>query len=369
MRNLSLFLVSLFATFSIFAGVNLKNGNFYISYTDIIVPGGGNKLEITRTYNSKSTKMGWFGIGWGSEFETRLVPAPDGSVVIHENGSGAETRFTPKGAVNAEASAGKIISKIKEKTGMTDDVANKLKNKLLGDAELRRLYAQKFSVTANVATGTTLYSTDRGLQRVKKVNDGFRRYYNDGKIEYFNNIGIMIKIVDRNGYTVNLNYNGKELKSIKDSQAKQLFFEWYSDRKMKGVWSSGEKKASYKYRGKDLVESQDVGGNVYAFEYDSNHNLISVGYQDKSKMQVKYTQKTQFVKEIVNRNGDSTKYEYGADPSKPDMHYWTLVTKKGISGKPVTNRYEYEIKARNDGSQYTYRIYTIINNIKNRNYL
>ena len=47
------------------AGVNLKNGNFYISYTDIVVPGGGKKLEITRTYNSKSTEVGWFGFGWG----------------------------------------------------------------------------------------------------------------------------------------------------------------------------------------------------------------------------------------------------------------------------------------------------------------
>ena len=33
---------------SAWGGVNLKNGNFYISYTDIVVPGGGKKLEITR---------------------------------------------------------------------------------------------------------------------------------------------------------------------------------------------------------------------------------------------------------------------------------------------------------------------------------
>jgi hypothetical protein len=55
------------------AGVNLKNGNFYVSYTDIVVPGGGKKLEITRTYNSKATEVGWFGFGWGSLYETKLV--------------------------------------------------------------------------------------------------------------------------------------------------------------------------------------------------------------------------------------------------------------------------------------------------------
>ena len=57
---------------SLSAGVNLKNGNFYISYTDIIVPGGGHDLEVVRTYNSRATGTGWFGFGWGSDFETHL---------------------------------------------------------------------------------------------------------------------------------------------------------------------------------------------------------------------------------------------------------------------------------------------------------
>ena len=48
-----------------FGGVNLKNGNFYITYTDIVVPGGDHDLAITRTYNSKSNDNGWFGFGWG----------------------------------------------------------------------------------------------------------------------------------------------------------------------------------------------------------------------------------------------------------------------------------------------------------------
>ena len=59
-----LFLLILVPTFS-FAGVNLKNGNFYINYTDIIAPGGGHDIEIIRTYNSKATEVGWFGFGWG----------------------------------------------------------------------------------------------------------------------------------------------------------------------------------------------------------------------------------------------------------------------------------------------------------------
>ena len=54
-KAMVLTLIAMLMTVMVHAGVNLKNGNFYISYTDIVVPGGGKKLEITRTYNSKST--------------------------------------------------------------------------------------------------------------------------------------------------------------------------------------------------------------------------------------------------------------------------------------------------------------------------
>ncbi len=51
-RQLSVIFLSLVTSVT-YAGVNLKNGNFYISYTDIVVPGTGKTLDMTRTYNSK----------------------------------------------------------------------------------------------------------------------------------------------------------------------------------------------------------------------------------------------------------------------------------------------------------------------------
>jgi hypothetical protein len=183
-RKILLMLMILFPL-SVFAGVNLKNGNFYISYTDIVVPGGGDRLEVTRTYNSKSIKKGWFGYGWGSDYETFLVVAADGSVIVHENGTGAETRFVPKTAVNAEAAAAKIVEAMAKKTGLAGDQAEKLKEKLKNDAELRQSYGMKFGVEGQIAKGTILYSNDRGLQQMHRTEEGFERRYNDGKVEYF----------------------------------------------------------------------------------------------------------------------------------------------------------------------------------------
>jgi len=359
----SLFLIALMMI-PAYAGVNLKNGNFYISYTDIVVPGGGKKLEITRTYNSKSTEVGWFGFGWGSDFETKLEVSADGSIVVHEHGAGGRSRFVPKSPVDAEAASKKIVDAMRKRTSITDQAANQLIARLKTNAELRHTYAVNFKVESNVAAGTVLYATDRGSMELHVLKDGYKRSFGDGRSEMFDKNGRLTKVMDKSGYGINFEYKNNSLFSIKDSQAKQIFFSWYANGRVKELWSAGDKKAEYKYNGDDLASSKDVGGNLYEYTYDKSHNLSDIKYDDKSKMQIRYEPKTLFVSEIIDRGGDSTKYEYGANPKKADDHYWTFVTKKGFDGKPVKNKYEYEIKSKPDGAKYTYRILTEINSIK-----
>ncbi len=346
------------------AGVNLKNGNFYISYTDIVVPGGGKKLEITRTYNSKATEIGWFGFGWGSEFETRLESSADGSVVIHEHGVGAKTRFVPKSAIDPVVASTKIVNEMKKKTALSEKSASELIKKLAGNAELRHTYAMNFGVQSSFAPGTTLYSFDLGPQTVVVTKEGYRRDHSDGRQDFFNAEGQIVKVADKAGYFVAFTYKNGQLESIKDSQAKQIFFSWYSDGLVKEIWSAGDKKATFKYQDSDLVSSKDVADNSYEYSFDKSHNLTSISYADKTKLLVSYDPQTFFVSQIVDRNGESTKYQYGSNPKNPENHYWTIVTKPGFDGKPVSNRYEYEIKSKPDGAQYTYRVLTEINGIK-----
>ena len=364
LKTLSLALVTILMSFFAQAGVNLKNGNFYISYTDIVVPGGGKKLEITRTYNSKATEVGWFGFGWGSEFETRLESSADGSVIIHEHGTGAKTRFTPKTQIDPVATSTKIVNEMKKKTALSEKAAAELVQKLAGNAELRHTYAVNFGVQANVAPGSVLYSHDLGPQTLHVTKEGYRREHSDGRMDFFNNEGQLVKISDKSGYFVGFTYKNGQLESIKDSQAKQIFFSWYPDGLVKEIWSAGDKKALFKYQDEDLVSSVDVGGNTYEYTFDKSHNLTGISYSDKTKLTVKYDPQTFFVTEVVDRNGESTKYQYGANPKNPEDHYWTVVTKAGFDGKPVNNRYEYEIKTKPDGAQYTYRTVTEINGIK-----
>jgi len=78
------------------AGVNHRNGNFYMSYSDIEFP--GSKTEIMRSYNSLTTSVGLFGYGWGTYMETRLFALPDGNLFVRWWGGGDEYLFV-SGAV------------------------------------------------------------------------------------------------------------------------------------------------------------------------------------------------------------------------------------------------------------------------------
>ena len=65
-----------------FSGVNIKNGNFYITYKDISVPEGKELSILELTIPIEQELVGWNGLG--SEVETRLEISADGSVTVHE---------------------------------------------------------------------------------------------------------------------------------------------------------------------------------------------------------------------------------------------------------------------------------------------
>lgn len=362
LKKALLFLLILLPTL-VFSGVNLKNGNFYIGYTDIVVPGGGNDLEITRTYNSYTTTKGWFGLGWGSPYETKLATSSDGSVVVTENGSGAKTRFTPKSAVDARSAAKKIVEVMRKQSDISGKVEKDMIERLTGDATLRQTYEAKLGIKTDLAVGSVLYSNTRGLQEVHKIESGFKRVHNDGKVQFFNEKGQLVKTKDKHGYTIKLEYKKSVLFAIKDSQAKQLFFDWYDTGLVKSIWSSGEKKATYKYKEDSLIEAVDVEGNTYLYGYNSSPTMNKITYTDGSIMTIAYHPNTYWVSEIRDRSGETTKYKFEFNPKNKDHHYWTIVSKPGFDGKMVNNRYEYEIKKRPDGSTYTYRILTDVNGV------
>ena len=179
--------------------------------------------------------------------------------------------------------------------------------------------------------GTKLFSSTRGLQEIHKLKDGFKRLKQDGIEHHFNEAGQLTKIKDKYGYKIDLVYENGVLKTIKDSKAKQLYFGGTTTpRLVKNIWSVKDKKTDYKYEDKLMVESIDVQGNKYVYGYDDGQNLNSITHDDKSKLEIQYDTKTEFATYVKTRDGEETKYVYGADKKILNLHYWTNVKRKKV---------------------------------------
>ncbi len=137
--------------------VNVSNGNMYIEQTDYRLPGFGEGLEITRTYNSKKQSAGLFGYGWSSILDESITTygttllrlgLADGSSVYFTRPSGSSTIYTPRHPAN--------------------------------------FYGQV----------------------VKNVDNTYTLTFKDGRVHQFNTSGKLVSFADPNGNTVSLTYNG-----------------------------------------------------------------------------------------------------------------------------------------------------------------
>ncbi len=377
-----LLLASFLMGFQTLAGVNLKNGNFFISYTFIEATGKGKALDFTATYNSKSTDSGYLGDGWGTPMETKVRANADQSVMIKENGAGGWTLFYDKAGPNRQAAIGSakklVRAMMKKNKSLRKQQAKDLFKKLVLDQEYRQRVYDDLGLQVEVADGKVFYSSLRGPQTLKKISSGWLREFGNGDKEYFNQAGHLVKMQRKFGHTITYerNKNNQIVKSV-DSFGKQVSFTWTPENYIQTLKTNEKGKlVKFDYKGSQLVRVADELNNVYTFDYDSSSNLKKIGYVDpalkgkkkKSFMEISYYSNNFRTKSVKDRDGDVTKYSYKFDKKNPDMNYTTEVTKKNYLGKWVTNVYKYELKRRADGSQYTALIDTKINNIRSISY-
>jgi YD repeat-containing protein len=84
--------------------INVTNGNTYLQQTDFQLPGVGQAIEITRTYNSSSLRVGLFGLAWSSAYDEALTQfsntnlrlfQPDGRAVDFILVAGTSNTYQP----------------------------------------------------------------------------------------------------------------------------------------------------------------------------------------------------------------------------------------------------------------------------------
>ncbi|MEW6058141.1 MAG: DUF6531 domain-containing protein [Bdellovibrionota bacterium] len=350
------------------ANVSLKNGNFFIGYTDLAFT-GGIEPKVERVYNSKSSHDGIFGFGWGSDYEVYLKISADASVVVHENGGGAQNRFTPPVINTAEidrAVKNIMAAKTKVGAGLSGKAAEVESKRLRNDARYRndeweRLYDQGHVKARQLAVGSVLKSNKFSYQVITKTKEGYLRQFDNGQVQTFDNAGKLARIADKNGNFLNIKYDKSgNISFIQDNLNRRVNFVFNSAKKVEKITADNGKTCIYKYKGNELVYSKDAEGNVYEYKYSTNgrFNLVEVKYTDKTTLQIGYNDisKNETVKWVKDRDGSLTEYSYGGE-GPGGMNYFTEVKTKGPDGKDISkSRYEYWEKAKVDGERYTYKL-------------
>ncbi|KQC33336.1 hypothetical protein AAU57_08425 [Nonlabens sp. YIK11] len=384
--SILIFLLSIHLTVA--QNVNLKNGNYFMSFADVDFQkySGIKEDFLVRTYNSKSTVKGWFGYGWGSRLETKLYYYPDYSVMIQEHGAGGKSIFTT--ALQDDILSEELIEDIIDieiEQGLLDDIPTTIssrRKKLTDFREVRLViydrYVQKgyFEPFLEVPEGVTWQTFARGSDKQLVFKNGqFIRSSRNGEKEYFNLEGDLVKIIDTDGNSLTIQYQDGKPKKISSPDEFYLDITTNEDGFITAIETSDQQKAELKYNNDNLVYSKDANGNLHAYEYDVNHNLTKIIYnpvrlkgQKIDARIIEYTPKTMYASKITDRDGDVTEYSYKnfftEDGEKDDDHYATTVITSGWNGEKVENYYEYLIGKKPNGERYTEKIITRIRGVE-----
>ncbi len=333
------------------AEVNTKNGDFYITYHDITQESGGHELNLSRTYNSKATANGWFGYGWGSPYETRLVVMPDNTVVVRDHGTGQTNYYTPEQGKNLEAGVDKIISEAARHDYLDAAEVEDLRHKLTTDAALRITKVLAYGIQSQLPKGAKAQMRNCPESVITRIDDEYQRTTCGSAVEYFDLAGHLIR-QESDGYKFTIHYAGKYPDRIEDTQGLKIFLEWTAAGHIARTQTDQTQPVVhyYHYDEQDnLLLSNEIGGNFYRYDYDSSHNMTQIGYIDHTHMDMQYDESTH-IKSVAEVDGSKRSYTYRTDPGNA-LHYWTTTTSTNASGEQSTKEEEFSFTADATGVQ------------------
>jgi len=208
--------------------INLTNGNTYIQENDVRLAGLGGGISLLRTWNSiwpgavSTYRTGIFGPNWRSTYEERINNDPNNPSYLKADGSlwyfgGFGTSFTLKSPANV------VIS-------LTND----------------------------------------GTYWTMTFQSGEKRIFSYAS-------GSLLQIIDRNGNTTQLTYNGtNQLSTVTDPASRHLYFT-YTGAVVTSVTSDFGVSLSYTYDASGrLIKVTKPDGSSWNFTYNASSLITSV---------------------------------------------------------------------------------------------
>lgn len=340
--------------------VNIKNGNYYVTYTDAEVP----DLKIERTYNSKTVGSSIFGYGWGWIFDTHLVPLGDGGLMLHNYGGGSRTEFAPAfpdpDALSRSIEA-IIQARVQAGWSVGPDEVAAFRTELRNNSDRRSNHWSRYLQDGTLEpprhpVGTQWAASEiSGFETVTRSEDGYAlkrssasmRFDEAGKLRWLEQ--------GSNEYTISYNEHGY-VQRIETPGGSVAHFDIGSEGLIERVVirraQGSEQAATYRHdEGGDLIEHIDAEGSRYRYSYDDAHNMTRIDYEDGSARVIRYDPSSLFTTRIDEPNGTIREYEYFGDN---DL-FGTRITVTSPSGGSTRSEYEWEIRTTDSGRRWNYR--------------
>ena len=307
--------------------VDLKNANYTDTWVD--VPGRTlADLSVKRTYNSRSRYDGIFGLGWCSDFETRLDITAEGNVLLVNCGGGLESLYVEKGFSprDVEAMADRIVERARDDWKVRNaalifllgNVGEsgwvEVRQRLISDSSLRSRYAREFGFSRQPREGAELIHDQGGVSSLKVEGGGYHLRDN-GEEKRFDAKRQLIAYNDKEGRTVRLSRKDGRLQSVLNERGDRLDFTFLANGKVGAISinrvGKQERASEYGYSDNgNLISVKNVWENAYTYEYDNYRNLAQINYPDKTYKRFAYDMKRDWIIGFRNRDGCFEEYAY-----------------------------------------------------------
>jgi YD repeat-containing protein len=342
--------------------VDMKNGNFTYSWMDLesSVVDNAYTLDVKRTYNSRSKFKGLFGLGWCSNFDTKLGKKADGSLVLIECGSGMQTVFTTKNynSSDIELQIKKILGKIQEKGPKSEADINALKEQLKIDEHLRNETAIDLGIIESLSEGDIYYANGTETESIS-FRDGVFTYSEPMKsMRQFDHKGRLMASYDKYGHFIKYKYEGALLKTVENDNKHRLHFNYDKQGNLQTIFGPLGKKIIYEFKNNLLIGVTNAWGNKYQYKYDGNLLMTKATWPNMSFIQVTYD--NDITTSFQDSKGCIEKYKYDLNNKKfPDQYSVSAI--KDCEEVKTTSKYDFFYKTRSsDGVRYLERTLTAV---------
>ncbi len=328
--------------------VNLRNGNLYLGYEDIFIP-GRLPLQIFRAYNSRNSVIGPFGKGWTynlgmyireTRYETIQIIEADG--FINEFSRDGNPYATKKRFAE-------LLTKEREEEDKAyqgvrrRDYYDDFLNRLMNDPDFYATIKRRYQSLHNYPKPGTYYSKTRGKKIVVKHERGYTFISNDDLSYEFDLGGKLLRIKDSFNNYIEFIYKNNLLIGIKDATNRSLRFYYKPNSSViEKIEDPIGRLLTFTYDDElKLTSYTNFQGMITTFVYEQK-NLVRIIYPNKKEVYFKYESGTNRIvsqsgpgnrtvyfsfftdtknpnhasTKFTDENGNSTKYEYFDDERK-----------------------------------------------------